>query len=76
MTRDFTGIGYTGVLKSHRRRGLAWGLKVTGAQAAKEAGAKWIRTHNDPGNSPILAINDRMGFQWVPGPRILEKTLR
>lgn len=70
------GIGYTGVLKSHRGRGLAWGVKIRGAQAAKEAGVKWIRTHNDPGNSAILAINDRMGFQWVPGPRILEKKLR
>ncbi len=70
------GIGYTGVLKSHRGRGLAWCLKVRGASAAKEAGAKSLRTHNDPGNSAILAINDQLGFQWLPGPRILEKKMR
>ena len=70
------GIGYTGVLKSHRGRGLAWCLKVRGAEAAKEAGAKWIRTDNDPGNLAILSINDQLGFQWVPGPRVLEKKMQ
>ncbi len=56
--------GLTGVLASHRRRGIATALKVRLLAAAKQTGAAIIATGNEA-NNPMYAINLGLGF--VPG---------
>ncbi len=58
--------GLTGVLKSHRRKGLALALKLQAAEFAKAYGARYIRTSNHQVNHPMLAINEAMGFVKEP----------
>ena len=69
------GIGYTGVLKEHRGKGIAFALKVVAASEAAKAGATRIRTQNDPDNPAILRLNEKLGFRPVPGSFILKKSL-
>jgi len=63
----------TGVLREHRRRGLAAALKYLSAEWAVENGVPALLTGNHSGNEPILRINRRMGFQ--PQPDWLHWTL-
>ncbi len=58
---------YTGVIPSFRRNGIALALKVEGANVARNAGAKWIMTHNDSSNEGMLSINIALGFKMQPG---------
>jgi mycothiol synthase len=61
--------GDTGVVKSHRRRGLALALKLGGIRYARAHGHPLIRTLNVSSNQSILALNQRLGFRrslaWV-----------
>jgi GNAT superfamily N-acetyltransferase len=57
--------GLTGVVRSHRRRGIATALKVHGFQRAKELGKKFIETDNEE-NNPMFDLNMRLGFRPVP----------
>jgi mycothiol synthase len=61
--------GDTGVVKSHRRRGLALALKLRGIGYAQAHGHPLIRALNDSSNQSILALNQRLGFRrslaWV-----------
>ena len=65
---------FTGVLREHRGRGLATALKVLGIQFAKNAGAETLLTHNDSRNAPMIAINQKLGYQNRPGWYRMEKT--
>jgi GNAT superfamily N-acetyltransferase len=69
-------VGDTGVLGSHRRRGIARTLKMLVTQYAAEHGIKRVHTDNRADNTGMLAINGELGF--VPGQVIIifEKTLR
>lgn len=62
-------IGTTGVLRPYRRQGIALALKIRGIRYAKERGARFLITHNDSLNEPILALNRKLGFRprhgWV-----------
>ena len=69
------GISYTGVLKEYRGKGIALAVKVVATAEGARAGAKRIRTNNDPDNPAILHLNQRMGFRPVPGPVIFKKGL-
>ncbi|MGE5673826.1 MAG: GNAT family N-acetyltransferase [Mycobacterium leprae] len=69
-------IDYTGVLREFRGRGIAMATKLLTIEAAAAAGAPYIRTNNDPDNPPMLAVNRRLGFAFIPGPRVLKKNLR
>ena len=51
----------TGVVRSHRRRGIATALKVRAHEFAKEWGAKVIVTDNEE-NNPMYDLNVRLGF--------------
>lgn len=59
----------TGVLRSHRRRGIARALKVRGIAWAREGGYRTIRTTSATTNVPMLTLNERLGFRrgqaWI-----------
>lgn len=61
--------GLTGVIRSHRGRGLASLIKQTVLNAAKEAGYRRVNTDNDSQNGPMLAINRKLGFE--PKPEVI-----
>jgi RimJ/RimL family protein N-acetyltransferase len=54
--------GGTGVLASHRGRGLGQLLKRAVLARAHQAGITRMFTTNDETNGPMLAINRRLGF--------------
>lgn len=57
----------TGVIRAYRGRKIATALKLLGVRWAKARGVDSISTANDSLNSPILAINQKMGFRPEPG---------
>lgn len=58
--------GLTGVLPSHRGRGIATALKALGLRWAKAAGYTRLQTHNAQANLPMLTANRRVGFEpWA-----------
>ena len=57
----------TGVLRSHRGRKIAQGLKLCAIRYARRQGARIMRTNNDSLNAPMLAINRKLGYQPQPG---------
>lgn len=64
--------GLTGVVRSHRRRGIATALKMRTIQYAQSCGAETIETSNEEG-SPMLALNRKLGFE--PKPARVDFTL-
>jgi mycothiol synthase len=66
----------TGVLRTHRRRGIARVLKLMATRYAKEQGIVCLHTENSVVNDGMLAINRELGF--IPGDVIVtfEKVLR
>ena len=67
--------GFTVVRPSHRGRDIAQSVKLGTIMYARSKGARYIRTHNDSKNHPMLAVNRKMGFvktvEWI----ILEKSV-
>ena len=66
----------TGVLRAHRRRGLATALKLMSFRYLRDRGFREVRTHNDTANPPILALNAKLGYRRLPGWLVWEKPLR
>jgi len=64
----------TGVLRSHRRKGLALAMKLRAVEFAIQQGATKIRTDNEE-NNPMLGINKLLGFEEVPAWVEFEKKL-
>lgn len=64
----------TGVLRSHRRKGLALAMKLRAVEFAIAQGATKIRTDNEE-NNPMLGINKLLGFEEVPAWVEFEKKL-
>lgn len=73
--KDRLVTGLTGVVRSHRRRGIATALKVHAINYALQHGAKIIETDNEE-NNPMYQINLMLGFKPKPSWIIFEKTLR
>ena len=63
---DKLHTGLTGVLREHRRKGVALGLKVKGVEFARAFGVPEINTWNESNNVGMLAINERLGFVRQP----------
>lgn len=69
-------IGFTGVDREYRGRGIALALKVRATQVALQFGATAIRTGNDSRNAPMLAVNQKLGYKRLPGRFEYERSLR
>lgn len=65
--------GYTAVRREYRGRGLALALKLITIDEAIRRGYATMRTNNDPDNPSMLAVNTKLGYLLVPGPRRLKK---
>ena len=62
----------TGVHRDYRGKGLALAVKLKAIDYAKQKGAKFIRTHNDSQNVPMLYVNEKLGYEKKPGLYFLE----
>ena len=62
---DYLSVGLTGVLPSHRRRGIATALKLRTIAFAQKYGAKFIKTDNEE-NNPMYYLNLQLGFEPKP----------
>ena len=54
-------IGVTGVLRSHRRRGIEIALKLRKIEFAQKKGIRELRTWNASDNKGILEVNSELG---------------
>ena len=52
----------TGVIRSHRRRGLALAMKVIGIAFPQALGVRQVRTIMHPDNEPIIRLNRLIGY--------------
>jgi len=68
-------VGDTGVLSSHRRRGIARVLKMLVTRWATRHGISVVHTDNRADNAGMLAINRELGFQPDEVVVIMEKTM-
>jgi mycothiol synthase len=76
MNADEPAITHmTGVLREHRRRGLATALKLLSFRYLRKRGFREVRTHNDTANPPILNLNQKMGYRRLPGWLVWDKGL-
>lgn len=65
---------YTGVIPSHRRRGIATALKFACIHYAHTHGVKTIVTGNDATN-PMYELNRQLGFTPLPAELYFERKL-
>lgn len=59
--------GYTCCARSHRGRGIARAVKMETLGQAIELGVSSVRTDNDEANAPMLHINEKLGYDRIPG---------
>ncbi len=52
----------TGVLPSHRGRGISLAMKLLAIGFARSSGMRWFRTFHHPGNAAAIGMNRRLGF--------------
>ena len=64
----------TGVVRSHRRKGIALAMKLRAIEFAIAQGGMAIRTDNEE-NNPMLSINKLLGFVEIPAGLAYEKEL-
>ena len=67
--------GLTGVVRSHRRKGVATALKLHGIRFAREYGVTIIETDNEE-NNPMFGLNLHLGFEAQPAWLDFRKVLR
>ncbi|HSM55533.1 MAG TPA: GNAT family N-acetyltransferase [Candidatus Sulfomarinibacteraceae bacterium] len=69
VTDKLLETGLTGVVRSHRRRGIATAMKVRAIEYAQANGNPLIDTDNEE-NNPMFQLNLQLGF--VPQPAHLD----
>ncbi|WP_328774664.1 GNAT family N-acetyltransferase [Deinococcus aquaedulcis] len=65
--QNFGYNSLTAVVPEARGRGLALPLKLHVIARAQAAGLPLLRTNNHSGNAPMLAVNQRLGYQSRTG---------
>ncbi len=68
-------VWLTGVVRSHRRMGIATALKLCTIELTQSRGATLMETGNEE-NNPMYDINMAMGFKPKPAWRDFEKILK
>jgi GNAT superfamily N-acetyltransferase len=66
------GAGFTGVVRSQRRQGLATALKSYSSEYAQQQGIQTIRTSNEE-NDPMYQVNVQLGFKDLTAGLAYEK---
>jgi mycothiol synthase len=66
--------GLTGMVRTHRRRGIATAMKVAALEAARQAGVRTVQAQNEEHN-PMLQLNLRLGFREVYAYLLYRKEL-
>lgn len=61
--QKIVGAELTAVARSHRRQGLGYAVKLAAMHRARDAGFRLMLAENDEENTPMLAINRRLGFE-------------
>lgn len=72
--REKLYTGLTGVVRSHRRKGIATAVKVRGIDYAKQRGVKFIETDNEE-NNPMYDLNVQLGFTPLPAELDFKKVI-
>ena len=67
--------GATGVVRSHRRRGIATALKLCAIEFVRTRGGESIETSNEE-NNPMLDLNRALGFKAKPATVSYTKACR
>lgn len=67
---------YTCVRREYRKRGVGLAVKLVSIDEAIKRGVTQLRTNNNPENGPMLAVNTRLGYKLIPGPKLLKKVLK
>lgn len=61
--------GFTGTYREYRGRGVALAVKLLTIEEGLKRSIPHMRTNNDPDNPSMLAVNEKLGYVLVPGPR-------
>jgi len=69
-------VGFTGVKREYRRRGIATALKVSAIEWANQQGYKTVRALNQPIHESMLPLNEKLGFQHHLSYVTLEKCMK
>ena len=64
----------TGVIRSHRRKGIATALKIHALSKAQTTGAEYLDTDNEEKN-PMYTLNVKLGFKPTAGWLHMRKTM-
>jgi RimJ/RimL family protein N-acetyltransferase len=70
LSEDAAENDYTGVASTHRGRGIAPALKLRAVAWARQHGVSWFYASSEIGNTRMIAINSRLGYE--PGVQRLE----
>ncbi len=66
---------YTGVRKDFRGRGVGLALKLKSIESVLHYKAKYMETGNDSRNIPMIKINNKLGYEKIPGDYIMSLDL-
>jgi mycothiol synthase len=68
-------VEFTATAREWRGRGLAQLAKLTALHRAAQSGIRWVGTGNDDDNTPMLAINRKLGHRPLPDLVLFERAL-